>query len=162
MSRHRAAEDTVAELQTEHQILRTQLRYLQHHLSLSRLHARHSNKTEERNPRANSRYQYYRLLEERRKALVASHSSSVRGPHASEYRRLLTAHIRLEDGFRQVAAARVVARYRLQKLIVDAAHYCNAESPAVRRLRCLYKSYRFYCFPLSLLHQHHNTSFSGL
>jgi hypothetical protein len=139
-SRARAAKDTVAELQTEKQALQSQLRYLQHHLSLSKLHAKYSNGTEGRNRRMD--YEHFRLLGEQRKALVASHSGSVRGSHAREYQALLTKYIHLEDRFREITTARIVGRYRLQKLIIDAArsyttpqmvsrHSCLRHSPPI-------------------------------
>lgn len=102
-------------------MLRSQLRHLQHHLSLCKLHAKYANDAEEGRHLMGNSF----LLSERRKALVASHSTSIRGPHAQEYRTLLMEHIRLEDQFRQVTAARVAARYRLQKLIIETIHPPN-------------------------------------
>ena len=132
MSKRRVAEDTITKLKTENQTLQSQLRYLQHHLSLSKLHARYSIDTEEGNRRMGARYGHFRLLGDRRKALVASHSSSVRGSHNKEYRTLLMEHVHLEDQFRQITAARIVARYRLQKLIIAIAHSSKVTPPVSR------------------------------
>lgn len=70
-------------------------------------------------------YEDFRSLEGHRKGLVMLHSSSVHGSHARGYRTLLTEYIHLEDRFRQATAARILARYRLQKLIIDVAHSYN-------------------------------------
>lgn len=125
MSQHRAAEDEAATLQKENQALKSRLRYLQHHLSLSKMHTRYSIGAQ-RNRRMDP--QHFRLLGERRRALVASHFSSVRGSHAREYQTLLMKHTYLEDQFRQITAARIVARYRLQKLVIDAARSYKVSS----------------------------------
>ena len=125
--RRRPAEGEIAMLQTEKQALQSHLHYLRHHLALRKMHARFVNNQVERDPRMDSCYEDFRLLGERHRALVASHSASVRGSHAQEYQTLLTEHIHLEDKFRQVTAARIAARYQLQTLIIDAAD-CHADS----------------------------------
>lgn len=66
-----------------------------------------------------------RRLGERRKVLIASHSTSIRGSHAREYRALLAEHVHLEDQFRQITASRIVAHYNLQQLVIDAANSRN-------------------------------------
>ena len=129
--RHRTAEGEITKLQTEKQALQAHLHYLRHHLALRKMHARSVNNEVERNRRMDSCYEDFRLLGERHRALVASHSASVRGSHVQEYQKLLTEHIHLEDKFRQVTAARIVARYQLQKLIIDTA--CHADSIPLHR-----------------------------
>jgi hypothetical protein len=141
ISPHRAAKNAVTKLQTENQALQSQLRFLQHHLSLCYLQARYANDTKGGNRRMDFRYEELRLLGERRKALITSHSSLIHGSHAKEYRTLLMEHVHLQDQFRQVTAARIVARYRLQKLIIDVTQsYNGAESTTVRRLSSLRRS----------------------
>ena len=132
--RHRATEGEIAKLQTEKQALQSHLHHLRHHLALRKMHARYVNNQVERSRRMDSCYEDFHLLGERRRALVASHSASVRGSHAQEYQTLLMEHIHLEDNFRRVTAARIVARYQLQKLIIDAADcHGHVASSAVRR-----------------------------
>ena len=134
MSKYWAAKDTIAKLQMEQQVLQLQLRSLQDHLSLHKLRVSHAQGTEA-TKRLDTHFENLRVLGERRMALIASHSASVRGPHAREYRTLLAEHIRLQDQHRQVAASRIVARYTLQNLIIDAARsYNNTISPAVSEL----------------------------
>jgi len=133
MSQYWAAGDTVAKLQTEKAALQLQLRSLQHHLSLHREHVRsmHDN-TEETKRQADARLVIVRLLEEHRKALVASHSTSVNGSFANEYRAVLMEHIYLEDRFRRLEAVHVVTRYDFQKRVMDrACAYFNATAQTV-------------------------------
>lgn len=130
MSRYWAAEDTVVKLQTEKQTLQLQLSSLQHHLSLHRSQIKHAQDAKrETEYRVDVHREKLRLLGERRKSLVASHSTSARGQYAREYQTLLTEHIRLEDQLRQITASRVVACYTLQKLIIDTAYSHNSALP---------------------------------
>jgi hypothetical protein len=125
MSQYWAVKDTVATLRAEKQTLQLQLRSLQHHLSLHKSRVRYAHDTKETKRQTDAYHENLRLLGERRKALIASHSTSVRGSHAREYQALLAEHIHLEDQFRRITASRMVARYSLQKLIIDAANSHN-------------------------------------
>lgn len=109
----------MAKLQTEKQKLQLQLRSLQHHLSLHKLHVISACDTKEVESRKGVCQDAFRLLEERRRVLIDCHSTSVHGSHAGEYRALFAEHVQLEDQFRHVAASRTVVRYSLQKLIID-------------------------------------------
>lgn len=126
MLQYWTARSTVAKLQTEKQTLQLQLRALQHHLSLHKLHVQVAHETETEAKRQKDTYHdNLRLLEERRRILIDSHSSSVHGTHAAKYRALLAEHLQLEDQFRQITASRTVIHYRLQKLIIDVSHGQN-------------------------------------
>jgi len=129
MSQYWAARDTVAKLQTEKRILRLQLCSLQNHLSLHKSHVECAYGTEEAGRRVDAYHESLRLLGERRMALIASHSTSIRGSHAREYRTLLAEHTHLEDQFRRITASRMVVRYSLQKLIIDAAYSYSNTTP---------------------------------
>jgi len=119
-------------LRTERQTLQLQLSSLQHHLSLHKSQIEHAQDPKrETEYRVDAYRKKLRLLGERRKSLVASHSTSARGQYAKEYRILFAEHIRLEDQLRQITASRVVARYTLQKLIIDVAYSHNSTPPPV-------------------------------
>ena len=125
ISLRRASEDTTTRLRMEQRALQLQLRSLQHHLSLHKLHVRYTNDTKKTKRRMDDYDESLRRLGERRKVLIASHSTSIRGSHAREYRALLAEHVHLEDQFRQITASRIVAHYNLQQLVIDAANSRN-------------------------------------
>ena len=73
-------------------------------------------------------------MEGRRNYLASVHSHSIRGAYATEYRTVHTEYIHLQNQFRGIVADHVLMRYRLQQLIIDAAHAHNyARSQRVRR-----------------------------
>jgi hypothetical protein len=122
----------VKRLQTEQQKLKLQLRSLQHHQYLHKLHVKSATDTEKD---AQSRKVAFganlRLLEDRRRVLIDSHLTSIRGSHAGQYLKVMPEHIRLENRYRQLVASHAATRYNLQKLVIDAVHTRIEVSPHV-------------------------------
>ncbi|KAF9777828.1 hypothetical protein BJ322DRAFT_1114757 [Thelephora terrestris] len=131
-SQYQTARNTVKRLQTEQQKLKLQLRSLQHHQYLHKLHVKSATDTEKD---AQSRKVAFganlRLLEDRRRVLIDSHLTSIRGSHAGQYLKVMPEHIRLENRYRQLVASHAATRYNLQKLVIDAVHTRIEVSPHV-------------------------------
>lgn len=126
-----STKDTVVKLQRERKELQNQLLSLKHHVSLHRLHIKHTYDSKGEAKRAMDAFcERLRLLGERRTALVSSHSASVRGRYAREYQKLFAEHTLLEDRFRRITASRTETRYNLQKLIIDATRSYGIIAPS--------------------------------
>ena len=136
MSQYCAANAMITKLRAEEATLESQLRALRHHHSLHLFKIQSARETRrDSKQKMDSCRQNLRLAEERRTALIASHSTSVRGPLAEQYRAMLSELVILEDDFRRTAASHMMARYHLQQLVIKAACAYSRESPHVVRGR---------------------------